>query len=155
MKSSAILASVLIVAMGLGGIGIASAGSSRPGETINPRRDRNACFDPDFIRGFQTPGGNRVVVISGRNEAYELMLAGPCIGLESSLFIGIRSRGGGDICGPLDGDIIYENISGRRDVCRVSRVRHLEGEEAAEYVRKPIRENKKEGAVPTSSSTKW
>lgn len=157
MKISTILASGLIVAAGIGGIGIASAASNRPGDTVDPGRDRNACFDPDFIRGFQTPGNSRVVIISSRNEAYELTVPA-CIGLESSIYIGIKTRHAGDVCGPFDADIVYEGISGRRESCRVSNMRHLQGEEAAEYVRKPIRENKegkKDGTAPASSSKNW
>lgn len=155
MKLSALLASGLIVAAGLGGIGMAWAASNRPDSNVDPGRDRNACFDPDFIRGFQTPGNGKVVILANNNEAYELTVPA-CIGLEDSMFIGLKTRHGGDICGPFDADVVYENF-GRRDVCSVSNVRHLQGEEAAEYIRKPIRENKKKeaGAAPASSSKNW
>lgn len=161
MKISAFLASGLvcgfIVAAGLGGIGMASAASNRPNDNVNPGRDRRACFDPDFIRGFQTPGNGKVVILASNNEAYELIVPA-CIGLEDSMYIGLKARHGGDVCGPFDADVVYEGLSGRREVCRVSGVRHLQGEEAADYVRKPIRENKeakKEGAAPAGSSKNW
>jgi hypothetical protein len=156
MKISAILVSGLIVVAGLGGIGIASAASNRPSDNVDPGRDRRACFDPDFIRGFQTPGNGKVVIIDSKNEAYELTVPA-CIGLESSMYVGLKTRHGGDVCGAFDADVVYEGLSGRREVCRVSNVRHLQGEEAADYIRKPIRENKekKEGAAPAASSKNW
>lgn len=155
MKISALLTSGLIIAAGLGGIGMAWAASNRPSGNVDPGRDRNACFDPDFIRGFQTPGDGKVIILANNNEAYELTVPA-CIGLEDSMFIGLKTRHGGDVCRAFDADVVYESF-GRRDVCRVSNVRHLQGEEAAEYVRKPIRENKKpeEGAAPASSSKNW
>lgn len=158
MKISAFLVSGLtsglIIAAGLGGIGMAWAASNRPSGNVDPGRDRNACFDPDFIRGFQTPGNGKVIILANNNEAYELTVPA-CIGLEDSMFIGLKTRHGGDVCRAFDADVVYESF-GRRDVCRVSDVRHLQGEEAAEYIRKPIRENKKkEGDAPASSSKNW
>lgn len=154
MKISTLLTSGLIIAAGLGGIGVAWAASNRPSGNVDPGRDRNACFDPDFIRGFQTPGNGKVIILANNNEAYELTVPA-CIGLEDSMFIGLKTRHGGDVCRAFDADVVYESF-GRRDVCRVSDVRHLQGEEAAEYIRKPIRENKKkEGDAPASSSKNW
>ena len=154
MKISTLLTSGLIFAAGLGGIGVAWAASNRPSGNVDPGRDRNACFDPDFIRGFQTPGNGKVIILANNNEAYELTVPA-CIGLEDSMFIGLKTRHGGDVCRAFDADVVYESF-GRRDVCRVSDVRHLQGEEAAEYIRKPIRENKKkEGDAPASSSKNW
>lgn len=158
MKISAVFTAILVATAGLGAIGIASAASNRPGENVKPGRDRSACFDPSFIRGFQTPDNNTLVIISGRNEAYEVKLGGACIGLDNSMFIGVKARYGmNDICGPFDGDIIYEGISGRREVCPITRVRHLEGEEAAEYIHKPLKDGKKKekAAESGSSGNNW
>lgn len=157
MKKSALLASLLVTALGIGGlagsIGIASAMTGKPGDNVRPARDRDQCFDPTFLRGFQTPGGNRLIIISDRNEAYELKLGGVCIGLDTSMAIGVRSRHGmSDVCGPFDADILYSDMGETRQ-CPVSSVRHLVGEEAAEYVHKPVKKNAEAASGASSSST--
>jgi hypothetical protein len=98
--------------------------------------DRYRCFNPTFLRGFETPSNDRLIIESDNNQAYELAMAGPCFGLDDSLAIGIRSHTGmGEICDPLDADIIFhDNAMGGRRECRVMTMRHLSGDEAAKYV---------------------
>ncbi len=147
MKTQALLASLMIVSAGIGGIaaigGVASAMSSRPSTSVKPTGDRDRCFDSQFIRGFQTPNDHTVIIISDRNQAYELQLGGVCIGLDSSFAIGVRPRHGMDeICGAFDADIVYEGMD-RHSPCPVTSVRHLTGDEAAPYVNAPGKDKKK------------
>ncbi len=156
MKKSALLASLLIASLGAGGlasgIGIATAMTGKPGDNVRPAHDRDQCFDPNFIRGFQTPGHDRLIIISDRNEAYELELGGVCIGLDTSFAIGVRSRYGmSEVCGPFDADIIFRDMGEPRR-CPVTSVRHLTGDEAAQYVDKPMKKNAEASSSSSSGS---
>lgn len=160
MKKSAVMASVAVVAAGitlLGGLGIASAMSSRPGESVKPARDRDACFDANFIRGFQTPSDHKLIIISDRNQAYELTLGGPCWGLDTSMAIGVRTRGVSEVCGPFDADIVFRDSMGgqRLQQCRVVDVRHLQGAEADEYVDKPMKKSEARSGASGSAASNW
>lgn len=113
--------------------------------------DHYRCFNPTFLRGFETPSNDKLIIESDNNQAYELAMAGPCFGLDDSLAIGIRSHTGmGEICDPLDADIIFhDNAMGGRRECRVMTMRHLTGDEAAKY----ITPRKAAAAAAGSSST--
>lgn len=129
---------LLVAGLGAGGMGaagLALAMSSRPAQDDVGTRDRYRCFDPKFLRGFQTTGDNKVVITSDQNQAYELTLGGACIGLDSTFMIGIRSRYAlSDICGPFDADIVYNDFGPRR--CPIVAMRHLQGAEAEPYIYK-------------------
>ncbi|EGF90270.1 hypothetical protein ABI_32860 [Asticcacaulis biprosthecium C19] len=118
-------------------VSVSYAGSARPdGDSRELTRSRSKCFDPDFVRSFDTVNNHKIVVTSDRNEAFELTLGGVCIGLDTSFQIGIRSRHGfSDICGPFDGDIVWSDGLRGLQSCPITDMRRLEGEEAAEYVR--------------------
>ena len=159
MKKSALLASLLIAALGAGGlagsIGIATAMTGKPSDNVRPTGDRNQCFDPTFLRGFQTPGHNKLIIISDRNEAYELELGGICFGLDTSFAIGVRSRyGSSEVCGPFDADILYSDMGEPRQ-CPVTSVRHLTGDEAAQYVQKPVKKNAEASSSSASAKSNW
>ena len=135
-----LIAVLAITAAGLAGIGAASAMSSKPGNAPSVSGDRYRCFDADFIRGFQTDGDQKMIIISDQNQAYELTLGGICHGLDTSFMVGVRPRmGSSEICGPFDADIVYNDNTGlqRHSECPVTGVRHLQGDEAAPYVVPP------------------
>ncbi|ESQ92226.1 hypothetical protein ABAC460_04870 [Asticcacaulis sp. AC460] len=137
---SVLLVSACAAALGLAAISAVSvsyAGSSRPDDSSRQlTRNRSECFDPDFVRSYVTVNDHKVVIVSDRNNAYELTLGGVCIGLDTSFQIGIRSRHGfSDICGPFDGDIVWDDGLRGLQSCPITSMRHLEGEEAADYVR--------------------
>ncbi len=138
-RLSAALAMFVAAALGVVVVAAVSvaptqAGSARPGSGVSPGSDRDACFDPTFVRGFQTVNDHKVIITSDRNQAYEVELAGVCIGLDTSFQLGIRSRHGSmDVCGPFDADVVWEDM-GRLQSCPISSVRHLTGDEAAPYV---------------------
>jgi len=113
--------------------------------------DRFRCFNPTFMRGFQTPDDHTVIIESDDNQAYELTMAGPCFGLQDSFAIGVRSRNGmNEVCDPLDADILFRDQTlGERRECRVAGMRHLTGDEAAKYVTPP----KKTGAASSSAGS--
>ena len=142
MKRSAVIATCAAIALGLGVVATISvvpsqAESARPDSGVKPGGDRYACFDPNWVESFQTVSDNKVVVTSNFNQAYELQLAGACIGLDSTFRLGLRSRHGSmDVCGPFDADVVWED-GGRLQTCQVTSVRHLTGDEAAPYVAKP------------------
>ncbi|ESQ76332.1 hypothetical protein ABAC402_04335 [Asticcacaulis sp. AC402] len=118
-------------------VSVSYAGSARPGDDSRQlTRNRSQCFDPDFVRSYQTLNDHKVIVTSDRNEAFELTLGGVCIGLDTSFQIGIRSRHGfSDICGPFDGEIVWSDGLRGLQSCPITAMRHLEGEDAAPYVR--------------------
>src|SRR5688572_6893944 len=112
-------------------VSVSYAGSSRPDGGVDPTSSRYQCFDPDFVRSFETVNSHKMIITSDRNHAYELTLGGVCIGLDTSFQIGIRSRHGmSDICGPFDGEIVYSDGLRGLQTCSITSVRHLEGEEA-------------------------
>ncbi|ESQ84557.1 hypothetical protein AEAC466_09400 [Asticcacaulis sp. AC466] len=117
--------------------GAMSAGRPNPESRVN--RDPRACFDPAHVRSFNTINDHKMIIVSDWNEAYELELGGACMGIDTSMRIGIRSRGLGmaDVCGPMDAEIFYSDLSGNRvQSCTVTSVHHLTGDEAAPYVMK-------------------
>ncbi len=138
MKTSALLVPLVIVGLGLGGIGAATAMSGKPNGSHAPvSGDRYRCFDSTFLRGFQTVSDNKLIVMSDQDQAYELTLGGVCIGVDTSFMIGIRPRmGSTEICGPFDADIVYNDMGSLRghQECPITDVRHLPPEEAAQYV---------------------
>ncbi|MBW8734113.1 MAG: hypothetical protein JF571_07380 [Asticcacaulis sp.] len=146
MKKHVLLVTLLVTGIGLGSLTVASAMSGRPSQGVKPGRDPRACFDPTFVDGFQTPDDRTMIITSGR-EAYKLSLTGVCIGLDTSFMVGIRSRYPmAEVCGPFDADIIYRD-GDRHQSCKITDVKHLSPEEAAEYTgRKPA------GAAQSSAS---
>ncbi len=140
MKKSVLIAILAITVAGVAGISAASAMSGKPGNAPSVTGDRYRCFDADFIRGFQTDGDYRLIIISDENQAYELTLGGICHGLDTSFMIGVRPRmGSSQVCGPFDADIVYNDDTGLQQhaECPVANVRHLQGDEAAPYVNPP------------------
>lgn len=124
----------VLVAASLCAGSLAIAMSSRPSQDVN-LRDRHQCFDPRFLRGFQTTGDNDIVITSDDNQAYQLTLGGACLGVDSALMIGIRSRlPMSEICGPFDAEIVYNDFGPRQ--CPIIAMRHLQGAAADPYIYK-------------------
>ncbi len=119
--------------------GASLAMTSKPGSDIKPGADRYRCFNPTFVRGFQTPNDSTLIIESDDNQAYELTMAGPCFGLQDSFAIGIRSRTGmSQVCDAFDADIVFrDHTLDQRRECHVSGIRHLTGDEAAKYITPP------------------
>ncbi len=156
MNRQAITAILGMAALGVILVACASeATDGQPGGDGKPV-DRYRCFNPTFVRNFETAGDDKLIILSDSNQAYELAMAGPCFGLDDSLAIGIRSHTGmGEICDPLDADIIFhDNAMGGRRECRVMTMRHLTGDEAAKYItpRKAAAAAASTGSSSTSSS---
>ena len=134
---------VAIVAVAFLGVALVAGASlamtGKPSGDVKPGSDRHRCFDPTFVRGFQTPNDNTVIIESDDNQAYELTMSGACFGLSDSFAIGIRSRTGmHEVCDPFDADILFhDNTMGERRECRVTGIRHLMGDEAAKYITPP------------------
>ena len=137
----------------LGVILVACASEATNGQAGGDAKpiDRYRCFSPTFVRNFETSGDDKLIIESDSNQAYELTMAGPCFGLDDSLAIGIRSHTGmGEICDPLDADIIFhDNAMGGHRECRVMTMRHLTGDEAAKY----LTPRKAAAAAASSSSS--
>ena len=130
----AIAAIACLAIAAVGGASLAMTG--KPSGDVKPGTDRYRCFDPTFVRGFQTPNDNTVIIESDDNQAYELTMSGACFGLSDSFAIGIRSRTGmNEVCDPFDADILFrDNTMGERRECRVMSIRHLTGDEAASHI---------------------
>lgn len=140
MNRKGVVAVAITAVLGLAAVaGVSMAMSGRPGSGVRPDGDRYRCFNPTFVRGFQTPSDNKLIIVSDENQAYELALAGPCIGIDTSFAIGIRSRTGmNEVCDAFDADIVFrDNGFERRQECRIMNVRHLTGDEAAKYIDAP------------------
>ena len=140
MKASAILASSLITVAGIVLVACATTPPAGDGTGATAlANDRYKCFDPNMVRGFQSVNDHTMVITSDWNQAYELQLGPACFGLDTSFMIGIHSRfGGGDICGPFDAEILYNDMGSRpTQACAITGVRHLTGAEAEPYVGKP------------------
>jgi len=142
MKTSHILALAAGCAVSLAVMIVASVpdavakSAGRPPSSPAPNMDRNRCFDPSDIRNFESVDEHKMIIVSNRNEAYELSLTGPCMGIDTSFAIGIRSRFGTmDICGPFDGEILYREMGEEHLAqCSITEVKHLTGDAAAPYV---------------------
>jgi len=137
MKTQGFAAIAAVTAIGIALVSGASlAMTSKPGGDVKPGTDRYRCFNPTFMRGFQTPSDSKLIVESDDNQAYELTMAGPCFGLQDSFAIGIRSRTGmSEVCDAFDADIVFrDHTMEQRRECHVAAIRHLTGDEAAPYV---------------------
>ena len=135
MKRSALIASGTALILGISAVAAVGVAPSFAASE-DGKRDRHACFDPNWVRGFQTTDSHTVIITSSQDQVYELKLGGVCIGLESSMQFGIRSRHGmSDVCGPMDADIVYDDLGRGQQSCPIMSVRHLQGEEAAPYTR--------------------
>lgn len=149
----AIAAVAVLSIAAVGGASLAMTG--KPSGDVKPGTDRYRCFDPTFTRGFQTPDDHTIIVESDSNQAYELSMAGPCFGLDSSFAIGIRSRTGmHEVCDPFDADIVFhDNTMGERRECRVMSIRHLTGDEAAKYITPPKSAHSSSASSSVASSS--
>jgi len=162
MKRSALWVSLCVVVLGVGGIALSNMGqgvafasdkaddraeaSAKPDSSKAGGYDRDKCFDPKFTDGFQTVNDHKVVITSDRDEPYELTVMGPCMGLDSTFALGLRTKHGAfDVCGPFDAEIVYRDM-GELRTCQIASVRHLTGDEAAPYKRS------RRGASGASSS---
>lgn len=132
MKRSAIIAAGTAVALAfavLAGVSVA------PSFAASGEHDRQQCFDPAWVRNFQTDSDHKVIIVSERNQAYELTLGGVCIGLDTSFRLGFRQRrGASQVCGPFDADVVWDDM-GELKSCPITAMRHLTGDEAKPYVR--------------------
>ncbi len=146
MKRSALWVSLCVVAVGAGGLvlgnmgqaaALASDTDARQTDTAKAgsASDRYKCFDPKFTNGFQTIDDRKVIITSDRDEPYELKVIGPCMGLDSTFALGLRTKHGAiEVCGPFDAEIVYRDMGDLR-TCQIASVRHLTGDEAAPYKR--------------------
>lgn len=146
MKRSALWVSLCVVALGAGGLVLGNMGqaTARASETTErsantdkaaSSSDRYKCFDPQFTNGFQTVDDHKVIITSDRDEPYEITVIGPCMGLDSSFALGVRTRHGAtEVCGAFDAEIVYRDM-GELRTCQIASVRHLTGDEAAPYKR--------------------
>lgn len=145
MKRSVVIATSAALALGIAAIGAVTLVPSFAAADTSAKHDSKACFDPNWVRGFQAKDDNTIIITSDDNQAYELQVGPACIGLDTSIQIAIRSRHGMmDICGPLDADIFYGDGGRDFERCPVLSVRHLQGDEATPYVYKARGEGKDE-----------
>lgn len=137
---SLITTAVMAVAAVATVAGTGLAMSPRPHSGDRPPPARPACFDPNFVQGFQPAGDNKIIVTESRNDMYELTLGGVCFGLDTTFAIGIRSRNGmSNVCGPFDADIVFRDMGGldRRQACPITDVRKLTPDEVAKFTASP------------------
>lgn len=110
------------------------------------RKEMRKCFRPDDVDGFNPIDSDTLVVETTGRQHYKLTLAGGCFGIDSSLRIGIRTRGGmSQICGGLDGEIIYNELGmGRVSRCAIVEVTPIDKAEADRLEGTGDRKSKKE-----------
>lgn len=130
------LATITLGAVGLMAIHSASAMTPRPSTDKSLTR-KDSCFYGDRVRSYETKGDHHMIVTTTDNQAYDLELAGGCFNVDSAMGIAIVERHGmGRICGAFDADVHYMDFD-RPQRCSITSVKHLEGDEAAPYVRAP------------------
>jgi hypothetical protein len=108
--------------------GAAPARSSRP---------QDNCFNARFINGFTAPDEETVYVRVGVRDVYRLKLFAPCLNVDWSMAVALKSRTGSDwICRGMDAELIVPNRGMGPQRCPVTEVRKLTPEEVAALPKK-------------------
>src|SRR5438128_7660287 len=97
-----------------------------------------ACFYSRNIEGFNAPNDTTVYLRVSTRDVYEAKLFAPCIDIDWSQRIAMRSRGSSWVCegrGAVDLEFITRSPAGRQ-TCQVTSVRRLSPAEIAAMPKK-------------------
>lgn len=110
--------------------GASAMAADEPTDSAVPPPARRTCFFSSQISGWQEGPSEEVVYLDvGANDVYRLDMFGRCVGLESTITIGVETRGGGtSICDGLDVTLITGSPVGPYR-CPVSKITRLTEEE--------------------------
>jgi hypothetical protein len=93
------------------------------GAAASPPR---ACFWSSEVTGFADAGPGRAILNSGGRDSWELTLAPGCSNVDWALQIGIRARGGQQICPGRPAELIVPDASGTgARTCLVRSIRRV------------------------------
>ena len=114
------------ICLSLGG---ASLGGAAPAAPKTPPR---ACFWIRNVDSFASVDSSTVYVRARMRDVFQLKLFSPCIGVDWSHHIGLRSRSGSHVCeGTANSLEIQARSMAGRQRCQVQSVRKLTPEEIA------------------------
>lgn len=119
----------------------ASQGLAQPApQTSAPARSsrpQDSCFNARFINGFSAPDEETVYVRVGVRDIYRLKLFAPCLNVDWTMAVALKSRTGSDwICHGMDADLIVPNRGMGPQRCPVTDVHKLTPEEIAALPKK-------------------
>ncbi len=99
-------------------------------DRASPDRAAGACFWPSQVTGFSDAGPQKAVLRAGSQQMWELTLQNGCPDVDWALSIGIRSRGGQQVCPGRPAELVVPEVSGRGGrTCLVTNIRPLSPEE--------------------------
>lgn len=100
-----------------------------------PRQD--SCFNARFVNSFSAPDEETVYVRVGARDVYRLKLFAPCLNVDWTTGVGLKSRTGSDwICQGFDAELIVPNRGFGPQRCQVSEVKKLTPAEIAALPKK-------------------
>jgi hypothetical protein len=111
--------------------GLAAAGAAQaPAKATN--QARGACFYISQTNGFSAAGDKAVNIRVGVRDIYQMTLFAPCLDIDWSQHIAIKTHGSSWVCegNGLDYEILTPSPIGRQR-CQVTAVRKLTPEEIA------------------------
>ena len=123
-RTPLILAAVATAGLSVGAVSLPVASAA------DPASHNNACFWGHDADNFTAPDDRTVYLRVGVRQVYELKLFSPCIDVDWSQHIALRSRGSDWICEGRGNvaEIISPSVIGRQR-CQVDSVRRLSTEE--------------------------
>ena len=116
----------------VGALSLFAGAAVAPETTLAAPRGHNACFWGHEADNFTSPDNRTVYLRVGVSQVYELRLFSPCIDVDWSQRIALRSRGSDWICEGRGNvaEIITPSPIGRQR-CQVDSVRKLSRDEIA------------------------
>lgn len=121
-----------IVALCAGALASAGLAAAGPNDTVGATSaSTRACFLARQVEGFAARG-EKGVNLRVHRDVYQMDFFGPCIEIQDSDQISLRSRGGGDfICNGPDADLVTYSKIGNPRRCTVNNLRKLTPDEVA------------------------
>ncbi len=115
---------------------LAQAGP-RSGAPAGPGRQQDSCFNARFVSNFSAPDDQTVYVRVGVRDVYRLTLFAPCLNVDWTMAVALKSRSGSDwICRGMDAELIVPGQGMGPQRCPVTAVRKLTPQEVAALPKK-------------------
>ncbi len=119
---------VHITLFGLAGVLVACASDA----TVTQKTAARSCFLARDLGGWREAKPNLINLRTARDEYYQAVLYPSCPNIDFNNTIAIVTRTSDRVCEGDDAELIAPNgIGGRRDSCRIDRIRKLTDEEVA------------------------
>lgn len=131
MRNAAVLTAAVLTTLALAPD---ASGQSSPPRSSRPRSE---CFDARFVSSFSAPNDQTVYIKVGTRDVYRLSLFSPCLNVDWTQAIGLKSIAGSDwICRGVEAELIVPNRQLGRQRCLVSDIHKLTPEELAALPRR-------------------